>query len=80
LLGEANVEPEENKKYFGNRDGLDMMFNFYANQYLFYGLASGDASLLEKALDKTRTKPGLAQWAWFLRNHDEVDLGPVKQA
>jgi maltose alpha-D-glucosyltransferase/alpha-amylase len=79
LLGEANVEPEENKKYFSSKDGLDIMFNFYANQYLFYGLASGDAGLLKKALEKTRTKPGLAQWAWFLRNHDEVDLGRLSK-
>lgn len=36
LLGEANVLPEENKKYFGDTgDGIHMMFNFYVNQYLF---------------------------------------------
>jgi maltose alpha-D-glucosyltransferase/alpha-amylase len=76
LLGEANVEPEENTKYFaGHHEGLQMMFNFYANQYLFYGLASGDAGLFKKALEKTEIKPGIAQWVWFLRNHDEVDLG-----
>ncbi|MDN3551158.1 alpha-amylase family protein [Mucilaginibacter aquaedulcis] len=76
LLGEANVEPNENEKYFtGHHDGLQMMFNFYANQYLFYGLATGDAGLFKKALLETKTKPGIAQWAWFLRNHDEIDLG-----
>lgn len=76
LLGEANVEPEENAKYFtGHHNGLHMMFNFYANQYLFYGLATGDAGLFKKALIKTQIKPGIAQWAWFLRNHDEIDLG-----
>jgi maltose alpha-D-glucosyltransferase/alpha-amylase len=80
LLGEANVEPNENKKYFGkNGNGLDMMFNFYANQYLFYGLATGDAKLFKEALIKTHSKPGAAQWAWFLRNHDEIDLGRLSK-
>jgi maltose alpha-D-glucosyltransferase/alpha-amylase len=76
LLGEANVEPNENRKYFGeNHNGLEMMFNFYANQYLFYGLATGDIKQFKEALIKTKAKPGTAQWAWFLRNHDEIDLG-----
>ncbi len=76
LLGEANIEPKENEKYFaGHHDGLQMMFNFYANQYLFYALATGDATEFKKALVKTQLKPGVAQWAWFLRNHDEIDLG-----
>jgi maltose alpha-D-glucosyltransferase / alpha-amylase len=76
LLGEANVEPDENKKYFlRNKEGLDMMFNFYANQYLFYGFATGNTDLFKEALNKTKIKPGAAQWAWFLRNHDEIDLG-----
>jgi maltose alpha-D-glucosyltransferase/alpha-amylase len=76
LLGEANVEPKENKDYFSkHNDGLDMMFNFYANEYLFYALATGDTKLFKNALDKTRDKPPAAQWAYFLRNHDEVDLG-----
>jgi len=80
LLGEANVEPKENQKYFGeNHNGLDMMFNFYANQYLFYGLATGNITSFKEALDKTKAKPGKAQWAWFLRNHDEIDLGRLSK-
>jgi maltose alpha-D-glucosyltransferase/alpha-amylase len=81
LLGEANVEPKENQKYFaGHHNGLQMLFNFYANQYLFYGLASGDAALFKKALQETQAKPGVAQWAWFLRNHDEIDLGRLSHS
>jgi maltose alpha-D-glucosyltransferase/alpha-amylase len=80
LLGEANVEPEENEKYFaGHHEGLQMMFNFYANQFLFYGLATGDVGLFKKALKETELKPGMAQWAWFLRNHDEIDLGRLSK-
>jgi maltose alpha-D-glucosyltransferase/alpha-amylase len=80
LLGEANVEPRENEKYFaGHHEGLQMMFNFYANQYLFLGFATGNAGRFKKALTETQVKPGLAQWAWFLRNHDEIDLGRLSK-
>jgi len=76
LLGEINVEPNENKQYFGAEGGgLQMMFNFFANQHLFYAMATGDAKPLVKALEATQGIPVTAQWANFLRNHDEIDLG-----
>jgi maltose alpha-D-glucosyltransferase/alpha-amylase len=76
LLGEANVLPAENKKYFGREgDGIHMMFNFFVNQHLFYALASGDIGPLAEALLATRSLPTSSQWAQFLRNHDELDLG-----
>jgi maltose alpha-D-glucosyltransferase/alpha-amylase len=75
LLGEANVEPRQSAAYFANGDGLHLMFNFWVNQHLFYGLASGDARPLARALRETRKLPRGAQWAHFLRNHDELDLG-----
>jgi maltose alpha-D-glucosyltransferase/alpha-amylase len=81
LLGEANVEPKENQKYFGkNHNGLEMMFNFYANQYLFHSLATADVKPFKEALNKTKAKPGTAQWTWFLRNHDEIDLGRLSKS
>ncbi len=76
ILGEANVDPKDQKEYFGENDeGMQMMFNFYANQYLFYALATGQAEPFFKALEATKTIPSAAQWAYFLRNHDEIDLG-----
>src|SRR5207237_1774902 len=76
MLGEANVRPAESKPYFGARgDGIHMLFNFFVNQHLFYALASGDVRPLTKALRATRHLPPSAQWAHFLRNHDELDLG-----
>lgn len=77
ILGEANVLPEETKKYFGadGSSGLHMMFNFYVNQYLFYALATEDVTPLIDALEATRGIPATAQWGQFLRNHDELDLG-----
>jgi maltose alpha-D-glucosyltransferase/alpha-amylase len=75
LLGEANVMPRESQQYFANGDGLHMMFNFWVNQHLWLALASADARPLATALRQTRKIPGAAQWAHFLRNHDELDLG-----
>lgn len=76
LLGEANVVPEESKNFFGeNGDGIHLMFNFFVNQYTFYALATGDIAPLVDALERTRNKHTTNQWAYFLRNHDELDLG-----
>jgi maltose alpha-D-glucosyltransferase/alpha-amylase len=76
LLGEANVLPGETIPFFGKHDnGIHMMFNFYVNQYLFYALATGDVKPLADALLATKNIPGTSQWAHFLRNHDELDLG-----
>ena len=81
LLGEANVLPEETLPYFGNDgdDGIHMMFNFFVNQHLFYALASGEVGPLVEALQATRDIPSTAQWATFLRNHDELDLGRLTE-
>jgi maltose alpha-D-glucosyltransferase/alpha-amylase len=80
MLGEANVLPAETLPYFGEGGrGLHMMFNFFVNQHLFLTLATGDARPLTKALRATRRIPGSAQWAHFLRNHDELDLGRLTE-
>ncbi|WP_207428987.1 alpha-amylase family glycosyl hydrolase [Pedobacter sp. SYSU D00535] len=76
LLGEANVEIDKNIEYFGEQgERLQMMFNFFGNQFLFYAFASGNVKDFVKALEDTKEKPVSAQWAYFLRNHDEIDLG-----
>ncbi|MGV3559630.1 alpha-amylase family protein [Larkinella arboricola] len=76
LLGEANVLPEEIDQYFGKEgDGSHLLFNFYVNQHLFYTLASADVQPLIDALEATRNIAPVSQWAHFLRNHDELDLG-----
>jgi maltose alpha-D-glucosyltransferase / alpha-amylase len=80
LLGEANVLPEEARRYLGDRGGLHLMFNFWVNQHLFHALASGDVRPLAAALRATRRLPATAQWATFLRNHDELDLGRLDEA
>jgi len=76
LLAEANVLPDQDLNYFGNRDDrMHMMFNFLVNQNVFYALACGDVRPLTAALKKTKQRPVTAQWAHFLRNNDELDLG-----
>ena len=80
VLAEANVLPETDMEYFGE-DGerMHMMFNFQANQNLFYALASADTRPLIKALKATKSRPATAQWGMFLRNHDELDLGRLSE-
>lgn len=76
LLGEANVKPSENSTYFGDGNNrLNMMFNFFVNQHVFYALAAERTQPLREALELTHVVPPRARWAQFLRNHDEVDLG-----
>lgn len=80
MLAEANVLPKENIDYFGaDGDRLQMMFNFWVNQHAFHAMASGDARELARALQETRERPDTAQWAHFLRNHDELDLGRLTE-
>ena len=76
LLGEANVLPRDTLPFFGeDGDRIHMMFNFFVNQHLFYALATHDIGPLVEALQATLDIPPTAQWAHFLRNHDELDLG-----
>ena len=80
LLGEANVAPQDAKQYFGEEGGgIHLMFNFYVNQYLFYSLATADVQPLKDALKATQDIFPTAQWAQFLRNHDELDLGRLTE-
>lgn len=80
LLAEANVLPDQDLDYFGDRDDrMHMLFNFQVNQHVFYALATADASTLAQALEQTRPRPETAQWANFLRNNDELDLGRLVQ-
>jgi maltose alpha-D-glucosyltransferase/alpha-amylase len=76
ILAEANVLPADDMRYFGdNGERLQMLFNFDVNQALFYALATSDVGPLVDALEATKQRPPGAQWAMFLRNHDELDLG-----
>ena len=75
ILAEANVEPAELVDYFGAGHRLPMMFNFILNQRTFLALARGEVAPILQALVEMPALPAGCQWATFLRNHDEVDLG-----
>ena len=79
LLGEANVERDQVDSYFqGGR--LHMLFNFLLNQHLWLAFASENATPIHEALNETSSIPGADQWATFLRNNDELDLGRLSDA
>ncbi|MBX9584971.1 MAG: alpha-amylase family protein [Gemmataceae bacterium] len=77
FLAEANVPADEVLDYFGPGLQIHMLFSFLRNQYLFLALARGDAEPLVRCLEKLPGHPARGQWANFLRNHDELDLGAL---
>ena len=75
ILAEANLEPQAVTGYFGDDNRLHMMFNFWLNQHLFLAQATQSAEPIYRAFKDLPALPSLGQWANFLRNHDEIDLG-----
>lgn len=80
LLAEANVTADKVLKYFGDDNKLHMLFNFLLNQYLILALAHQQAEPLRKGLCKPPPLPKSAQWANFIRNHDELTLDKLSKA
>ncbi len=74
LLGESDEPVEHLADFFGDGDELNMVFNFYLDNYLMLALASEEAEPIRYALDLLPTIPQPCQWANFLRNLDELDL------
>jgi len=79
LLCEANVDASDIPKYCtatpeGPNDRAHMMFSFGLNAQLWLALARQDAEPIIEALGAMPRLPADAQWATFLRNHDELDL------
>ena len=83
LLAEANVPDDEIVDYFGMADGAShrmmMVFAFRLNQAIMLALARKDAAPIIERLAELPDLPRHAQWATFLRNHDEVDLGRLSE-
>lgn len=79
LLAEANVEMKDVKSYFGEGNRFQLVFNFLLNQQLFAALVTEDARGVVKVLKSAPELPDPAQWATFLRNHDELDLGRLDE-
>ena len=74
LLGEADVEPEELRSFFGDGDEMHLLYNFVLNNFLFLTFATNLAEPLQRCLRLLPSPPENGQWVNFLRNLDELDL------
>jgi maltose alpha-D-glucosyltransferase/alpha-amylase len=77
LLAEANQWPEDAAAYFGDGDECQMNFHFPLMPRLFMSIYMEDRYPIIDILEQTPPIPESAQWAIFLRNHDELTLEMV---
>ena len=77
LLAEANQWPEDAVSYFGQGDECQMSFHFPLMPRLFMSIRMEDRFPIVDILAQTPSIPDSAQWALFLRNHDELTLEMV---
>jgi maltose alpha-D-glucosyltransferase / alpha-amylase len=79
LLAEANQWPEDAVAYFGSGKGDEchMAFHFPLMPRLFMAVRMEDRVPIVDILEQTPAIPETAQWAVFLRNHDELTLEMV---
>ncbi|MGC4030387.1 MAG: maltose alpha-D-glucosyltransferase [Tepidisphaeraceae bacterium] len=82
LLAEANQWPEDAIAYFGDDgkgggDECHMNFHFPLMPRLFMSVRMEDRNPIIDILEQTPPLPKGAQWAMFLRNHDELTLEMV---
>jgi maltose alpha-D-glucosyltransferase/alpha-amylase len=77
LIAEANLWPEDTAQYFGDGDECHMAFHFPLMPRIYIALAQEDRHPITDILRQTPEIPENAQWAIFLRNHDEMTLATV---
>ena len=77
FLGEANVSPQEQERYFevDGGDGVQMLFDFRTCAAQWLAHARGSAAPVIEALNSRPRLPEQAQYANFARHHDELNLG-----
>ncbi len=80
LLAEANQWPEDAVAYFGDGNECHMAFHFPLMPRLFMGIHMEERHPIIEILENTPPIPETAQWALFLRNHDELTLEMVTDA
>jgi maltose alpha-D-glucosyltransferase / alpha-amylase len=82
FLGEANVSPEEQQRYFAidDGDGVQMLFDFRTCAAQWLAHARGSAQPLIDALNKRPRIPEQAQFANFCRHHDELNIGMLSDS
>ena len=82
LMGEVNLPYDQQRRFFGDDDGdgtsdgneLMLQFDFVGMQQMYLALARQDATPLVTTLASRPPIPRDAQWATFVRNHDELTL------
>jgi maltose alpha-D-glucosyltransferase / alpha-amylase len=79
LLAEANEPMDKITNYVGDGDKMHLLFNFVLNQALFLALVRQDATPIVHALRAMPPFPDTAQWANFIRNHDELSLDKLSE-
>lgn len=77
LLAEANQWPEDAAAYFGDGDECHMNFHFPIMPRIFMSIHQEDRFPIIDILAQTPMLHENAQWALFLRNHDELTLEMV---
>ena len=77
LLAEANQWPEDAVTYFGDGDEAHMSFHFPLMPRMFMSIQMEDRFPIIDILAQTPAIADSAQWALFLRNHDELTLEMV---
>lgn len=77
FLAEANMWPEDAAAYFGEGDECHMNFHFPLMPRMFMALHLENRFPIIDILQQTPEIPDNAQWAVFLRNHDELTLEMV---
>ena len=83
LLGEVNLPYEQQLDFFGrtgDQAELTMQFDFIGMQALYLSLAREDARPLAESLAKRPQLEPEAQWANFVRNHDELTLDKLSES
>jgi len=81
LLAEADDDPADLAAYFGgDGDEMNVMMNFLLSAHLVLALADGKAEPIRRVVNLVPDPPGTGQWANFVRNYDELNLGRLPAA
>ncbi|PSN12650.1 trehalose synthase [filamentous cyanobacterium CCT1] len=74
LLAEVNEPMDKIADYFGEGDRMQILFSFMGNQTFTLAMAREEAAPLINGLKSQPQPPEIGQWAYFVRNHDELTL------
>jgi maltose alpha-D-glucosyltransferase / alpha-amylase len=86
MLAESNVPVERARKHFGGRaygedERMHVVLDFPLNQRTWLAMVRGEAAPIVEALQtRDEEMPEHAQWATFIRNHDELSLDKLSDA